>query len=66
MSTTLEKAHVSDLAREQCIAMTTLRKSGEGVMTPVWFALGRGHSFADRNPGGYSARHNSFPYPLIC
>jgi PPOX class probable F420-dependent enzyme len=49
MSTTLEKETVprlekptfADLAREQCIALTTFRKSGHGVMTPVWFALGR-------------------------
>jgi PPOX class probable F420-dependent enzyme len=47
MSTTLEKATFSDLAREQCIALTTFRKSGQGVMTPVWFALGRGTIYVE-------------------
>jgi uncharacterized protein len=54
MSTTLEKATIplenatfADLAREQCIALTTFRKSGQGVMTPVWFALGRGTVYVE-------------------
>ena len=38
MSTTLEKATFPDLGREQCIALTTFRKTGQAVMTPVWFA----------------------------
>jgi PPOX class probable F420-dependent enzyme len=42
MSTTLEKATFPDLAREQCIALTTFRKSGESVTTPVWFAVSLG------------------------
>lgn len=38
MSTTLERATFPDLRREQCIALTTFRKTGEAVTTPVWFA----------------------------
>ncbi len=38
MSTTLEKATFPDLGREQCIALTTFRKTGQAVTTPVWFA----------------------------
>ena len=38
MSTTLEKATFPDLEREQCIALTTFRKTGQAVTTPVWFA----------------------------
>src|SRR6266513_3138578 len=38
MSTTLEKATFPDLRREQCIALTTFRKTGQAVTTPVWFA----------------------------
>ena len=38
MSTTLERATFPDLRKEQCIALTTFRKTGEAVTTPVWFA----------------------------
>jgi PPOX class probable F420-dependent enzyme len=38
MSTTLEKATFPDLGREQCIALTTFRKTGRAVTTPVMFA----------------------------
>jgi PPOX class probable F420-dependent enzyme len=38
MSITLEKASFPDLGREQCIALTTFRKSGQAVTTPVMFA----------------------------
>jgi PPOX class probable F420-dependent enzyme len=38
MSTALEKATFPDLGREQCIALTTFRKTGQAVTTPVWFA----------------------------
>ncbi len=43
MSTTIEKATFPDLGKEQCIALTTFRKTGQAVTTPVWFAerLGR-------------------------
>ena len=47
MSTTLEKATFPDLAREQCIALTAFRKSGRGVTTPVWFALGLGTIYVE-------------------
>jgi PPOX class probable F420-dependent enzyme len=36
-----------DLAREQCIALTTFRKSGESVTTPVWFALSFGTIYVE-------------------
>ena len=38
MSTVLERASFPDLRRQQCIALTTFRKTGEAVTTPVWFA----------------------------
>jgi PPOX class probable F420-dependent enzyme len=38
MSTTIEKATFPDLGKEQCIALTTFRKTGQAVTTPVWFA----------------------------
>src|SRR5947209_3830296 len=38
MSTTLEKATFPDLGREQCIALTTFRKTGQAVTTTVMFA----------------------------
>lgn len=42
MSTTLEKATFPDLRKEQCIALTTFRKTGQAVTTPVWFAISLG------------------------
>ena len=38
MSTVIERATFPDLGREQCIALTTFRKTGQAVTTPVWFA----------------------------
>jgi uncharacterized protein len=38
MSTAIERATFPDLGREQCVALTTFRKTGEAVTTPVWFA----------------------------
>jgi uncharacterized protein len=38
MSTTIEKAIFPDLGKEQCIALTTFRKTGQAVTTTVWFA----------------------------
>jgi len=38
MSTVIEKATFPDLGRAQCIALTTLRKTGQAVTTPVMFA----------------------------
>ncbi len=40
MSTTLEQAVFPDLGKGQCIALTTFRRTGQGVTTPVWFASG--------------------------
>ena len=37
MSTVLERATFPDLRREQCIALTTFRKTGQAVAIPVWF-----------------------------
>ena len=42
MSTTLEKATFPDLEKAQCIALTTFRKTGQAVTTPVWFAVRSG------------------------
>lgn len=38
MSTGIERATTPDLGREQCIALTTFRQSGQAVTTPVMFA----------------------------
>src|SRR5436305_1258511 len=38
MSTVIEKATFPDLGRAQCIALTTFRKTGQAVTTPVMFA----------------------------
>lgn len=38
MPTTLEKVTFPDLAKAQCIALTTFRKTGQAVTTPVMFA----------------------------
>ena len=47
MSTTLEKATLPDLGREQCIALTTFRKTGQAVTTPVWFAQRSGTIYVE-------------------
>jgi uncharacterized protein len=38
MSTVIERATFPDLGREQFIALTTFRKTGQALTTPVWFA----------------------------
>ncbi len=38
MSTVIERATIPSLGREQCIALTTFRKTGQAVTTPVMFA----------------------------
>lgn len=38
MSLHLKKASVPDLSREPCLALTTFRKSGQAVTTPVMFS----------------------------
>jgi uncharacterized protein len=47
MSTTLEKATFPDLGKEQCIALTMFRKSGQAVTTPVWFAESLGTIYVE-------------------
>src|ERR1700693_2422962 len=47
MSTALEKATFPDLRREQCIALTTFRKTGEAVTTPVWLAQSLGTIYVE-------------------
>jgi PPOX class probable F420-dependent enzyme len=42
MSTTIEKAIFPDLGKEQCIALTTFRMTGQAVTTPVMFAQSLG------------------------
>ena len=42
MSTTLEKTTFPDLGKEQCIALTTYRKTGLAVTTTVMFAQSLG------------------------
>jgi len=47
MSTTLEKATFPDLGREQCIALTTFRKTGQAVRIPVWFTISLGTIYVE-------------------
>lgn len=47
MSTALTKAPFPDLRREQCIALTTFRKTGQAVTTPVWFAIRLGTIYVE-------------------
>jgi uncharacterized protein len=47
MSTALEKATFPDLGKEQCIALTTFRKTGQAVTTPVWFAQSLGTIYVE-------------------
>jgi uncharacterized protein len=47
MSTALERATFPDLEREQCIALTTFRKTGQAVTTPVWFAESNGTIYVE-------------------
>ncbi len=47
MSTTIEKATFPDLGKEQCIALTTFRKTGQAVTTPVWFAISQGTIYVE-------------------
>jgi uncharacterized protein len=47
MSTVIERATFPDLGREQCIALTTFRKTGQAVTTPVWFAQSNGTIYVE-------------------
>ena len=47
MSTTIERATFPDLRKEQCIALTTFRKTGKAVTTPVWFAESLGTIYVE-------------------
>src|SRR5215467_12652971 len=47
MSITLVKATFPDLGKEQCIALTTFRKTGQAVTTPVWFAISPGTIYVE-------------------
>jgi uncharacterized protein len=42
MSTVIERATFPDLRKEQCIALTTFRKTGQAVTTSVMFAQSLG------------------------
>ena len=47
MSTILERATFPDLGKAQCIALTTFRKTGQAVKTPVWFAQSLGTIYVE-------------------
>jgi uncharacterized protein len=47
MSTTLEKAIFPDIRKEQCIALTTFRRTGQAVTTPVWFTQSLGTIYVE-------------------
>jgi PPOX class probable F420-dependent enzyme len=51
MSTVLEKKTFPDLGKVQCIALTTFRKSGQSVTTPVWFAQLPGTIYVETHGG---------------
>jgi uncharacterized protein len=42
MSTALKNTAFPDLGKAQCIALTTFRRTGQAVTTPVWFAVSFG------------------------
>ena len=47
MSTVIERATFPDLGKEQCIALTTFRKTGRAVTTLVWFAQSLGTIYVE-------------------
>src|SRR5260370_39700012 len=47
MSTAQERATFPDVGREQFNALTTVRKTGEAVTTPVWFAISLGTIYVE-------------------
>ena len=47
MSTVIERATFPDLGKEQCIALTTFRKTGQAVTTPVWFTQSLGTIYVE-------------------
>ncbi len=47
MSTVLERATFPEIRKEQCIALTTFRKTGQAVTTPVWFAESLGTIYVE-------------------
>ena len=47
MSTVIERAAFPDLGKEQFIALTTFRKSGQAVTTPVWFTQSHGTIYVE-------------------
>ena len=49
MSTDTERATFSHLIREPSLALTTFRKTGEAVATPLWFAHHQGVIYVETN-----------------
>lgn len=47
MSTTLERVTFPNLGKEHYIALTTFRKTGQAVTTPVWFAISLGTIYVE-------------------
>jgi uncharacterized protein len=47
MSTVIERAAFPDLGREQFIALTSFRKTGQAVTTTVWFAESLGTIYVE-------------------
>ncbi len=47
MLITVETVTLPDLGRAQCIALTTFRKTGQAVTTPVWFATAPGKIYVE-------------------
>lgn len=47
MSTVIERATFPDLGKAQCIVLTTFRKSGQAVTTPVWFTQSHGTIYVE-------------------
>ena len=51
MSTPLKQAILPDLEKAPCIALTTFRKTGQPVMTPVWFAISSDTIYVETHAG---------------
>ena len=46
----VESYTFTNLAKEKYISLTTFRKTGEAVITPVWFAESKGTIYAETGP----------------
>lgn len=52
----MDSTHLSDLAAQSCVLLTTFRRSGEGVGTPVWVAPDGDRLLITTDPGSGKAK----------